>query len=179
MDMMYIENYSVFKDVQLLFQTAIVLLKSDSTEESMENVTTNVGIYFSNAEKITCISLSFALNNGFENDFKYVKEMRDEYNKRRVFLVESFRKLGFEVFEPEGAFYVFVDVTDTLNMTYKGNKIETAAEFARILIDEYNVAVVPCADFGFENHIRLSYAISVEQIDKGVTRIEQFLSELK
>ena len=64
-------------------------------------------------------------------------------------------------------------------MTYKGNKIETAAEFARILIDEYNVAVVPCADFGFENHIRLSYAISVEQIDKGVTRIEQFLSELK
>ena len=62
---------------------------------------------------------------------------------------------------------------------YKGNKIESAAEFARILIDEYNVAVVPCADFGFENHIRLSYAISIEQIDKGVTRIEQFLKELK
>lgn len=60
-----------------------------------------------------------------------------------------------------------------------GKKVETAAEFARILIEDYNVAVVPCADFGFPDHIRLSYAISVEQIDKGLTRIEKFLNDLQ
>jgi len=50
---------------------------------------------------------------------------------------------------------------------------------AEILIEEYNVAVVPCADFGFADHIRLSYAISLEQIEKGLDRIETFLKELK
>ena len=115
-----------------------------------------------------------------KGDQSTVKMMLGEFDKRRKYMYDRFAKMPYvSTLEPEGAFYVFVDVTDTLNMTYKGNKIETAAEFARILIDEYNVAVVPCADFGFEDHIRLSYAISIEQIDKGVTRIEQFLSELK
>jgi aspartate aminotransferase len=64
-------------------------------------------------------------------------------------------------------------------MSYKGKKIETAAEFARILIEDYNVAVIPCADFGFADHIRLSYAISIEQIEKGLSRIDAFLKELQ
>ena len=49
---------------------------------------------------------------------------------------------------------------------------------ARILIEDYNVAVIPCADFGFEKNIRLSYAIKIETIDKGLTRIEKFLDDL-
>ena len=53
-----------------------------------------------------------------------------------------------------------------------------SAEFARILIEDYNVAVIPCADFGFDDHIRLSYAISLEQIEKGLDRIESFLKSL-
>ena len=81
--------------------------------------------------------------------------------------------------EPMGAFYVFVDVSDVLGKDYKGTKIEDTSKMAEILIEEYNVAVVPCADFGFADHIRLSYAISLEQIEKGLDRIETFLKELK
>jgi aspartate aminotransferase len=50
---------------------------------------------------------------------------------------------------------------------------------AEILINEYNTAVVPCADFGFDDHLRLSYAISIEQIEKGLDRIESFLKGLE
>ena len=113
-------------------------------------------------------------------DQSTVNMMLGEFDKRRKYMYDRFSKMPYvSTLEPEGAFYVFVDVSEALKMSYKGNKIETAAEFARILIDDYNVAVVPCADFGFEDHIRLSYAISIEQIDKGVTRIEQFLKELR
>ena len=52
-------------------------------------------------------------------------------------------------------------------------------EYSRILIEEYNTAVIPCADFGFADHIRLSYAISMEQIEKGLDRIEAFLKSLQ
>ncbi len=83
------------------------------------------------------------------------------------------------VIEPLGAFYVFVDLSQLLDKTYKDEKIGSAARVASILINDYNVAVVPCADFGFDDHIRLSYAISVEQIDKGLTRIEKFLGDIK
>ena len=62
---------------------------------------------------------------------------------------------------------------------YKGEKLETSAKLAEFLLNDYAVAVIPCADFGFPTHIRLSYAISMEQIDKGLDRIEAFLKELK
>ena len=80
--------------------------------------------------------------------------------------------------EPEGAFYVFIDFTDVLEKSYKGQKIGTTARVAEILLEDYKVAVVPCADFGFDNFIRLSYAISLEAIDKGLDRIEKFVSSL-
>ncbi len=113
-------------------------------------------------------------------DQSTVKMMIGEFDKRRKYMYDRFTKMPYvSTLEPEGAFYVFVDVSEALKMSYKGKKLETASEFARILIEDYNVAVIPCADFGFEDHIRLSYAISIEQIDKGVTRIEQFLGELK
>ncbi|MCI5588573.1 MAG: aminotransferase class I/II-fold pyridoxal phosphate-dependent enzyme, partial [Lachnospiraceae bacterium] len=81
--------------------------------------------------------------------------------------------------EPMGAFYVFVDASEVLDKSYKGEKVGSVANMAEILINDYNTAVVPCADFGFENHLRLSYAISIEQIEKGLDRIESFLNELK
>ena len=109
-----------------------------------------------------------------------VKMMIEEFDKRRKYMYDRFKKMPYvSTLEPLGAFYVFVDVSEVINKEYKGEKVETAAKMASILIEDYNVAVVPCADFGFEDHIRLSYAISIEQIDKGLTRIEEFLSSLK
>ena len=82
-----------------------------------------------------------------------------------------------DTLEPMGAFYVFVDGSAVLGKSYKGTKIESVPQMADILINEYNTAIVPCADFGFPDCFRLSYAISIEQIEKGLDRIEKFIGE--
>ncbi|NLL92921.1 MAG: pyridoxal phosphate-dependent aminotransferase [Clostridiales bacterium] len=112
-------------------------------------------------------------------DQSTVKMMIEEFDKRRQYMYDRICKMKYvSTLEPNGAFYVFIDVHDVLEKSYKGNKIGDTSEMARILIEEFNVAVVPCADFGFPEHIRLSYAIKIETIDKGLSRIEKFLEEL-
>lgn len=105
--------------------------------------------------------------------------MREQFNKRRLYMYERIAAMPHvTTLCPRGAFYVFVDISKALQLSYKGKKIETCDEFARILIEDYNTAVIPCADFGFADHIRLSYAIGIEQIEKGLNRIEEFLKSL-
>ncbi len=109
-----------------------------------------------------------------------VKEMRDEFDKRRLYMYERVSKMPYiEACKPQGAFYLFMDMSKALTKEYKGEEVKTSARLAEILLTDYAVAVIPCADFGFPDHIRLSYAISIEAIDKGLTRIESFLNELK
>lgn len=108
-----------------------------------------------------------------------VETMRLEFDKRRKYMYERFCNMPYvSTLEPQGAFYVFVDVSEVCQKEYKGEKIETAAKFADILINDYSVAVIPCADFGFADHIRLSYAISIELIEKGLDRMEELLKSL-
>lgn len=108
-----------------------------------------------------------------------VAVMREEFDKRRKYIYERISQMPLlETLEPEGAFYVFVDFSHVLEKSYKGGKIGTAARAAEILLEDYRVAVVPCADFGFDNFVRLSYAISLEAIEKGLNRIEEFVSSL-
>lgn len=108
-----------------------------------------------------------------------VDAMRNEFNKRRVYMYERVSRMPFvRILEPQGAFYVFIDVSQAVAKTYQGKSINSAARLAEILLEDYNTAVVPCADFGFPNHIRLSYAISMEQIEKGLDRVESFLKSL-
>ena len=66
--------------------------------------------------------------------------------------------------------YLFVDVSGLYGKAYEGQKIESAADFASILLEKKYVAVVPCADFGMPDYIRLSYATSMELIKKGTTK---------
>lgn len=105
--------------------------------------------------------------------------MKEEFDKRRKYMYERISGMPLlELLEPEGAFYVFIDLANVLKKSYKGQEIGTAARAADILLEDYQVAVVPCADFGFDNFIRLSYAISLEAIEKGLERIEKFVSSL-
>lgn len=109
-----------------------------------------------------------------------VVTMREEFNRRRIYMYNRVKNLPYvDVLEPKGAFYVFMDMSEALKLSYKGEKLETAAKLAKVLLDDFAVAVIPCTDFGFATHIRLSYAISMEQIQKGLDRIEKFLKELK
>lgn len=109
-----------------------------------------------------------------------VKEMIKEFAQRRDYIYGRLKDLPhISVIEPKGAFYTFVKVEDTFVMEYKGEKVGDVSRLAAILLEDYSVAVVPCTDFGFPGYIRLSYAISKEQIKKGIDRIEQFLNDLK
>lgn len=108
-----------------------------------------------------------------------LKKMVEEFEKRSKFLYEEICKLPYiDCIAPQGAFYAFVDCTNLIGKSYKGEEIKNAADIGRMLIEDLNVAVIPCDDFGIENHIRLSYAISMEQIKTGVERIGKFLNEL-
>jgi aspartate aminotransferase len=108
-----------------------------------------------------------------------VFRMSEEFNRRRDYMYERVSTMKLlSALKPQGAFYLFVDVSETLDKQYKGEKIGNLTNLAKILIEDYNVAVIPCDDFGAPDHIRLSYAISMEQIKKGLDRIEDFLNQL-
>ena len=108
-----------------------------------------------------------------------VEAMKVEYAKRRDYTYERVSAMkDVSMLKPQGAFYAFIDVSKLLTKSYKGNKIENVANLAKYLIEDYNVAVIPCEDFGFPTYIRLSYAINIDTIKKGLDRIEAFFNEL-
>ena len=109
-----------------------------------------------------------------------VEAMHAEFDKRRKYMFERVSNMPLlSTIEPMGAFYVFVDASQVIGKSYKGTKVESVAQMADILINDYSTAIVPCADFGFADYFRLSYAISIEQIEKGLNRIEEFLKSLQ
>jgi len=86
---------------------------------------------------------------------------------------------SFNALYPESAFYVFVDITQCIGKSYHGVIIKDAAAFADCLLDAKKVAIIPCADFGYPNHIRLSFSTGDAQIIEGMKRISAFVSELQ
>jgi len=107
-----------------------------------------------------------------------VETMRQEFARRRDYIYERITKIpGLAMLRPEGAFYAFVDVTGLYGKKVNGQALRSAAEVAEALFDAVQIAVVPCADFGAPDYIRLSYAISMEQIREGMDRLERFVTE--
>ncbi len=101
-----------------------------------------------------------------------VANMREEYNDRRRYLVNRFRKMGIKCFEPFGAFYIFPSIAE-FGMS--------SEEFCTRLLREKEVAVVPGTAFGEsgEGNVRISYAYSLENLKKAMDRIEEFIEELR
>ena len=105
--------------------------------------------------------------------------MKAEFDRRRKYMVERLRKIkGITCAEPKGAFYVFVDVSALYGKTFDGKVIDGSLSFADAGLKK-GVALIPGIAFGDDNSIRLSYAISMEDIKEGIDRIESFISELK
>ncbi len=104
-----------------------------------------------------------------------VSEMRADYIKLRDRVLEGFKSIsGLTCTVPQGAFYVYPNVSAFIG---KGG-IKSASDLAARLLSEAHVVVVPGEAFGTENHIRLSYAVSGDVIDKGVQRMRDYLSKL-
>ena len=110
---------------------------------------------------------------------KCVEDMRAQFKKRRDLMFDLLQQIpGLSALKPDGAFYVFVDVTALLGKTADGRSINSGADFAELLLDKQKVAIVPCADFGYANHVRLSYATSEEDIKEGMGRLKAFVNGL-
>ena len=108
-----------------------------------------------------------ALRNGDED----VRRMRESYDERRRFLVNALNEMGLPCFEPKGAFYVFPNIS-AYGMT--------SEEFARRLLEQERVAVVPGTAFGEcgEGFLRISYAYSIDNLKKALDKIEKFIDTL-
>lgn len=106
--------------------------------------------------------------------------MVGEFQRRRNAIVERLNAVGgFRCRKPEGAFYVFPNVGQLFGRSGNGKKLQRPCDVADYLLEEAKVAAVPGEDFGSNEHIRFSYATSLEDIEKGCARIQKAVAKLR
>ena len=128
----------------------------------------------SHPSSITQYAATVALN-GPQDD---VHKMLEQFAKRRTYMYERLSKMeGLKCLMPDGAFYIYVDITSYMNRQLCGQTIKSSLDFAQILLEQGHVAVIPGAAFGTDSFIRLSYATSMETIEKGLDTFESFIKE--
>lgn len=107
-----------------------------------------------------------------------IQYMIDEFKSRRSLILNRLNAIdGFECNEPQGAFYVFPNISKYIGKTLNGVTINNATDFSLYLLEYANVATVTGVAFGNPNCIRISYAASVEQINEAIDRIEKAVIE--
>lgn len=106
------------------------------------------------------------------------EKMRIEFERRGKYMARRLNSIdGVDCCEPTGAFYCFPDVSSHYGRTIKGVKINGSMDFAKALLEQANVALVPGLPFGCDGNVRLSFATSLEQITRGLDRIEKWLKQ--
>jgi aspartate aminotransferase len=109
-----------------------------------------------------------------------VAQMKMEYQKRRGYIVEALNTVaGVDCRMPEGAFYVFPNISDLLKKESKDGVIGDSIRFCSYILDEARVALVPGKAFGCDNFVRLSYATDLESIKEAMDRIKAAVDKLK
>jgi len=105
-----------------------------------------------------------------------VAAMRDEFEQRRDFFAEALRQLeGIQCNVPPAAFYLFPDISAHLGRSLAGKQIDTSLQLAEYLLEQGLISTVPGSAFGAEGFLRLSFACSVEDIERGVQRLKTAL----
>ncbi|MBU3159223.1 pyridoxal phosphate-dependent aminotransferase [Clostridium frigoris] len=114
--------------------------------------------------------------NGEQDD---VYSMIKQFELRRNYMVKRINSINnLSCIEPEGAFYVMVNINKILNKLIDGKVIKDSISFSKLLLEKEKVAVIPGIAFGVDNFIRLSYATSMENIKQGLNRLESFVSNI-
>ena len=127
----------------------------------------------SNANSIAQYAAATAISCGD----KYLRSMIDEYNARRRLMYRLVNETeGLSCKLPKGAFYIMANIEQIIGRTIAGRLIDGSTSFAEHLLNEKRVAVVPALAFGDDHYIRLSYAVSRQNIVEGMTRIRDFLA---
>lgn len=106
-------------------------------------------------------------------------KMKEEFSKRRDYIVERLNSIkDISCINPEGAFYVFPKSSKLYGKSFKDCEIRDSISLSKLLLEKANIAVVPGSAFGADNYLRLSYATSMENIIKGMDRLEKFVNSL-
>ncbi len=109
-----------------------------------------------------------------------VESMRQAFARRRDYMVERVRAMPYiSCIEPEGAFYLFADLSGAFNLSFQGTPVRDSDNMAALLLEHYRIALVPGKGFGAPDFARLSYATSMENIKEGMDRLEGFLKALE
>ena len=127
----------------------------------------------SNVSNISQIAAETALKNGLD----VTEEMKISFNRRRLYAIEKINEINnISVGNPTGAFYLFVDVSQYCNGNYEG--INSSIDFCNWLLDKYFIAFVPGEVFGAPGYMRLSYALSDDELSEGLERLNKAVEEL-
>ncbi|MDQ7795077.1 MAG: pyridoxal phosphate-dependent aminotransferase [bacterium] len=106
-----------------------------------------------------------------------VEAMREEFQRRRDYMASRLASIpGFACGVPEGAFYVFANISRFLGRTRAGRELKDSADVAEFLLEKARVVTVPGAGFGSDLHLRFSYATARDRIEAGLNRVEEALA---
>ena len=109
-----------------------------------------------------------------------VETMRQAFEERRNYMVQRCNAIeGVSCLNPEGAFYIMMNISKVLGRQVDGEVIDTCDKFAQLLLEKGLVAVVPGSGFDAPNYVRWSYATSMENIREGMDRLEKFLATVR
>ena len=113
-------------------------------------------------------------------DQSMVIKMRDEYKRRRDFVNSELSKIpDISLHKPDGALFVFPDVSSYYGFNQNGKTIDNSVDFSEFLIDRFNLVTVPGAAFGCDKNIRISYAASMPVIREGIQRFKKALKTIR
>lgn len=116
----------------------------------------------------------------FKGQQSTVDQMLAEFRKRRNFMLQKMSRIkDISCYQPQGAFYLFPNISSTFNKEFKNMTIRNSFGLAYYLLKEAHVAVVPGEAFGTNNYIRLSYSTSLDVLEEGMERIIDAFSKLK
>lgn len=105
-----------------------------------------------------------------------VGEMLAEYRRRRDFVVKRLREIpGVTIGTPKGAFYAYPNIS----VAFQSGRVKNSLQFATALLEQAHVAVVPGEAFGTDDHVRISYATSMTELERGLDRIHKFIDGLR
>lgn len=122
----------------------------------------------------------YASVEALKGDDAQMIEMVSEFKARRDYMVNKINSIeGVSCINPEGAFYVMMNISKIFGKKIDGVEIIDSMSFSEQLLDKAKVAVIPGVGFGVDNYVRFSYATSMDNIQKGLDRVEKFISELK
>jgi aspartate aminotransferase len=122
----------------------------------------------------------YAAVEALNGDQASVKEMVNEFKKRRDYIVEKINNTEMlSCKKPDGAFYIMINISKMLGKVIDGNKINNSIDFSNALLNREKVAVIPGDGFGVSNYVRISYATSMNNVEEGIRRIIKFVEDYK